>query len=119
MSSVRYIARPRSKVAYWTADKDGRRMIKEWFLDTFEGESLPFYASFINWCCAEVDKFKNPRAKYANEAREEQARKVWQVLRQQPLDVREFIGLMKVYYNGSFQSGLRGGHIYKPRKASE
>lgn len=93
-------------------------MIKKWFMDTFEREFLPnFYAGFINWCCAEVDKYKNPASKYATVAREEQALKVWQVLRQQPLDVREFIGLLEIYHNGSFQSGLKTGHIIKPRKA--
>lgn len=115
--SAAYNARPHKEVVYWTANKAGQREIKNWLSKEVEGDGDPFYASFLNWCAAAMDKLKYPGSKYPSTEAKEYAETVRQVLRKQPLDVREFIGIMENYHNGPFQSGLKCGHIGKPHKA--
>jgi hypothetical protein len=53
-----------------------------------------------------IDKLKNPSAKYPTNADKVKGEKVRSVLRQEPLDVREFIGLMESYFER--ESGIQG-----------
>jgi hypothetical protein len=106
-------------VKYWTADASGQHLIEKWLEREHEDNEFCFYASFINWCSHQVDKLKCPATKYPHAEDEVKAQKVRDVLRQQPLDVREFIGLMEVYSRGPWRSGIKTGPIPVPHKASK
>ena len=104
---------------YWTADASGENDIEEWLATEIDGEPAGvFYASFLNWCSAQVDKLKNPRSKYKTAEEKVKAEEVRYVLRQQPLDVREFIGLMERCFRDSWPGGVKSGYIPRPNDSA-
>lgn len=115
--SAAYNARPHKEVVYWTADEAGQREIRKWLLKEVESDEGPFYAFFLNWCCKEVDRLRNPQSQWPEPGSQERAQQVRAVLRKRPLDVREFIGIMEMYLHRYFRSGLKCGHIGQPDKA--
>jgi len=118
--SARINAQPHVEMKYWTAGRRDQRYIEEWIDEQDEITShLHFYSSFINTCHKQVDKLRHPFARYPHEYERVMAEKVRSVLRQQPLDVREFIGLMEGYSAGGWKSGDKTGQIAKPYKASK
>jgi hypothetical protein len=116
--SARISAHPHVGLKYWTAQPRDQRHIKEW-IDEELDDHLTIYACFINWCAGQVDKLKNPSAKYPTNADKVRGEKVRPVLRQEPLDVREFIGLMESYFEREWRLGIRTGPIGQPHKASK
>lgn len=116
--SARIGATPYAEVRYWTADDEGQRQIYKWLVSELETEGGVFYASFLNWCIATVDKLKNPAAKWVGEERA-MAERTRGVLREQPLDVRDFVELMESYKKGSWKGGLKTGQIGRPQKPGE
>jgi hypothetical protein len=105
---------------YWTAQPSDQRTIAEWIEDRFDvNQHIWFYASFLNWCGAHSQKLKDPRAKYPSEEHKVKTATVREVLRQEPLDVREFIGLMEDYFKEEWRAGTKTGLIRAPHQASE
>jgi len=114
-TSKRSDAQPSVEVKYWTASASDQSEIESWLLSEINGEPcLVFYASFLNWCSATVDKLKNPSAKYKSAEERVKAEEVRSVLRQQPLEVREFTALMGRYFRGSWVGGVKSGYIARP-----
>lgn len=107
--------RPASnKVTYWTADEAGQRAIKKWLKSVLEDDALTFYASFINWCTQQVTKFKHPLAKYNTNADRERAANIMPMLREKPLNIRSFVGLMNDYLEREWRRGVKRGNIINP-----
>lgn len=110
--------RPTVELEYWTAQPSDQRLIAKWINENVD-DHFTFYACFINWCGKHVQKLKDPRSKYNSEADKVKAEKLREVLRQEPLDVREFIGLMESYSKFEWHSGNKTGLIGMPHKASK
>lgn len=65
--SARANYRPSVEVKYWAANASDQHETEEWLESELENDSMSFYASFLNWCIAQVQKLKDPRAKYPEE----------------------------------------------------
>lgn len=110
---------PSVELKFWTADASGQEEIEEWLTKEIDGEpGAVLYASFLNWCSAKVERLKNPTAKYKSAEGKAKAEGVHRVLRQQPLDVRAFIGLMEGYFRGSWIGGVKTGYIQRPNSSA-
>ena len=118
--SIRDSALPNVEVKYWTADASGQEEIKEFFENEIDGEPrLVFYASFLNWCNKHVLKLREPMAKYKSDRDKAEAEALRDTLRKQPLDVREFIGLMARFFRGPWKGGMHTGLIVEVHDPSK
>ncbi|GAB7330882.1 hypothetical protein MBLNU13_g02410t2 [Cladosporium sp. NU13] len=95
--SARDSALPRVEVKFWTADALGEEEIKEFLENDIDGEP----------------KLVDPVAKYQSDRERVEAETLRDTLRKQPLDVREFMGLMARYFRGPWKGGLQTGPIVK------
>ena len=118
--SARASALPSVEVKFWTADASGQEEIKEFLTNEIAGKPrLVFYASFLNWCNKHVQKLGDPRAKYQNDGAKVEAEALRDTLRKQPLDIREFIGLMARYFRGPWKGGMQSGPIVEVHDPSK
>lgn len=104
-------AKPQYSVTYWTAE--GSSLIKAW-LEEETDRPLAFYGSIINWCSQQSDRAKNPATKFFGEEDKQRALNVREVLREDPLNISRFIGLMKDYLRWQYDAGFKSGVISHP-----
>ena len=124
MSLVRSFAGNRNSSgvrSYWIFEEDDNHAIEKWLDNLLGADKMKFYGGFINWGMKQVDKARDPSAKYKTADDEEKTRNALTTLRvPYPADQKRFCDLMTVYYKRCYVRGsILRGIVPDPESESE